>query len=398
MNTTTKQNWITLSTIQIGGAICLPMILIGFELSKTNSLMGCLFSIAIANSILFALGMIASKMSVSFKKTTGQLAVSYFGLFGRFLFAGVLFISMCGWFSIQTEIMVQDVSQLINCFDPLYGIIILSLFIGVINVFGISSIARFSNATVPLMIATLVIVVASNFSLKNDLFTEKTNYVQTTALSLLLSSCIACIFDFPTYFRHAKDKKEAYKATGIIFFVGIPLIEILGVLIGKTTLEQSLIEALSAVKMPFWNIWIFLFILLCGLSTNTANLYSAVKGLQCIFTGLSEQKATLVAVIFCIGLSFLKITSHLTLFLEVIGTFIASQSACMLILFLMEEKVPKKTHVMFSFFAGTMLGLIGIFYPEKSLIVPLIDAIIISGITLVLLRNIHTYKKVVIRE
>ena len=313
MTTTSLQNWITLSAIQIGGAICLPMILIGFELSKTNSLMGCLFSIAIANSALFVLGLLSSKMSVSFRKTTGELAISYFGPFGRFLFAGVLFISMCGWFSIQTEIMTEDIHHFIQNLNPFYGLIGLSLLIYGINIIGISAIARFSSATVPLMLVTLVTVIACNFSCTIDLFEGEKSLIPTTAISLLLSSCIACIFDFPTFFRHAKDEKEAYKATSMIFFVGIPLVELLGVLIGKTSDSKSLIEALLIFQHPLWNTWICAFILLCGLSTNTANLYSAAMSLQCIFKGLSEKKATLMSVAFCIGLSFFKITNHLVI-------------------------------------------------------------------------------------
>src|ERR1700722_3806733 len=107
-STIEKQNWRQLASVQVGGAICLPLLLVGYELAKQGHPLNMLFSILWGNLLLFALALIAGCMSTKRNLTTVEHASFYFGPKGITFFALTLASSMLGWFAIQTQCMGGD--------------------------------------------------------------------------------------------------------------------------------------------------------------------------------------------------------------------------------------------------------------------------------------------------
>lgn len=109
-----SQNWKQLASVQVGGAICLPLLLVGYELAKGGNLKNQLFSVFIGNALLFTFALVAGFMSANRKLTTVEHASIYFGEKAKKFFALTMSFSMLGWFAIQTQCMGGDVYHLMQ--------------------------------------------------------------------------------------------------------------------------------------------------------------------------------------------------------------------------------------------------------------------------------------------
>ena len=97
-----KQNWMELSSIQLGGALCLPVILIGHKIVEHASLFAAIVSIIIGNALLFGGAYLSSRMSHESGKTTPENAETYFGSIGKRFFALIIVGSLACWFTAIT--------------------------------------------------------------------------------------------------------------------------------------------------------------------------------------------------------------------------------------------------------------------------------------------------------
>ncbi len=70
-----KLTWKDLVCIEVGGAICLPVILVGQKLFEHYGLYSAFLGIGIANSILFLIGWNFADMSFKTKLTTTDNAI-----------------------------------------------------------------------------------------------------------------------------------------------------------------------------------------------------------------------------------------------------------------------------------------------------------------------------------
>lgn len=99
------QNWRQLSIIQIGGAICLPVMMVGQILAQMYGLTSALLVILIGNLLLFAMASVTSFAGAKEKKSTAEFAIDLFGHRGKGFFSGAMVISVVGWFAIQLQLM-----------------------------------------------------------------------------------------------------------------------------------------------------------------------------------------------------------------------------------------------------------------------------------------------------
>jgi len=390
-----KQNWYELSSIQIGGAICLPVILIGYELVRTTGLTSSLVAIIIGNLLLFSCALITSKMSFANKKTTAENAEEYFGKMGKVFFALIITFSLSCWFAIQTEVMSHDLIELLATFTG-YKIessalvsVILSLLMVVSLLFGLQGVTVLATLTLPLMLLTLAISLYCAYTGSSASQPELGSY-SFQGLSLILAGNIAAVCDLPTFFRHAATKREAYKASIMTFLIGIPLVELVGVFLGYWTESNSLIKALLCSDHPLFRLWVGLFILLAGWTTNNTNLYSASMGMRAICPKLSEKKITLIIGAFATLLSLLPLLESLSLVLDFMGIFVASMCGVIITAFCMKKFGLHELSQKLAWVMGIVAGLLNMFLGSCFTNIAIVDALIASSFTLILMRVITT--------
>lgn len=379
------QNWLQLSAVQIGGAVCMPMILIGYSLAKMCPQMA-FQAIAVGNILLFILALATSKMSVKTKATTTENASLYFGNIGKHFFAFIIMFSMCAWFAIQSQVMVQDIAQMVQI-PPVLTTAILSVLIVIASISGIRSVAKFANVAVPLMIATLLIAVITAFQSDYIAPSQQTGDFGT-ALSLVIAAAILAVIDLPTFFRHAASKKDAVKASVATFLVGIPLVELAGVLLGMHTESTSLPDALMCLSHPIWKAWICLFVLLAGWTTNNANLYSAAMCLESLVPKVKGKHAIIFAGILCTILSCFDLLENLSMVLELMGVLIASMGAVILSDSLLKKNSFSSVYVNgMAWGFGLMAGLLTLFFEIGFTKIAILDAALVSAVFLIITKR-----------
>lgn len=330
-----QQNWWQLSSIQIGGAICLPVIMIGHFLCQTYGFTSSVIAILIGNGILLILGLISAKMSYEKKKTTMDNARDYFGEMGSSFFSLTMVFSLLGWFGIQLNMMSISMIDLLSL-DSNYLIslnTILGLLITFVALRGISAINLLANLSLPLLVLTLVY---SLFTLKSK--SEISHYpISIVGASSVIAMAIAVVIDLPTFFRHAKSCKHGFISIVIIFGLALPSLEIIGVYLSSGIAGGTILDVLKRQEGPFWNLWIGLFLILAGWTTNNLNLYSAVICLEPLLKNNSEKKRTLMIGVFGTLLSCFNLLDNIEIVLDIMGILITSMGTVIITRYLLSQ-------------------------------------------------------------
>lgn len=333
------QNWWQLSTIQIGGVICLPVIIVGQTLSQNYGFMSAIVSIIIGNAILLLLGLVTVKMSHGNRKTTMENAKEYFGSRGSSFFALAMVVSLVGWFGIQLNMISLGVLDLLSVIESketsLFMLNIgLGLLITYVALQGIRSVSFLANLSLPFLMLTLGYAL---FTVEPKAVSHAPLSFSLGSASLVIALAIAMVTDLPTYYRHAKTSRDGLISISLIFVFVLPILEIIGAYLAQGNSSGSILDVLRRDGGYLWNSWVAIFLILAGWTTNNINLYSGAICLQSIFKSMSEKKATFFVGVVGTFLSCFNLLEHLEFALDVMGIFIASMGAVVLTRYLILE-------------------------------------------------------------
>ncbi len=325
-NTITLQNWWQLSSIQIGGAICLPVLILGQTLSQTYGFVPAVICILIGNAILLLLGLAAAKMSYENRGTTVENALEYFGEKGVAIFAATMAISLLGWFGIQLNMMSLGVMDLLSmdAAQPM-KIILLNISLGLIAtataLYGIRALNLLANISLPLLFAMIGYAL---YTAENKDIPIPQHSFSLAGVSVVIAMSIAVVIDLPTYFRHACSAKDGMVSILIIFGIATPLLQIVGVLLAYGTAGGTILDVLKRENATLWNLWVSLFLVLAGWTTNNLNLYSGVVCLAVILKKHSKTSLTLLFGLLGSLLACFNLLNHLEFVLDIMGVLVAS--------------------------------------------------------------------------
>ncbi len=322
-----SQNWKGLMTIQAGSAVCLPLVLVGYE--SAQQFQGApILALFIGNTILFVLALGFSLLSLNKRMATAQHAESVLGQRGKQLFGLALTFSMCGWFAIQTQavsLALWELSPLLQAIfksELLLRAILAILMLG-IAFFGVQGLARLADYCIPLMAVTLFLLLwlksESPLAETNGSLEDFSLELPSYAISLAIGAMLAAVVDLPTFFRFAASKKDAFIASAITFLIVAPLVETIGVLLYIWDNSESFSQAVSVSSHPLWMGWWMLFLFIAAWTTNGVNLYSAGSNLQVVFSGMNEKRALTLAGLAALLLSLSNLVDNLELTLNLLG-------------------------------------------------------------------------------
>jgi purine-cytosine permease-like protein len=262
---------------------------------------------------------------------------------------------------------------------------------------GIKGIGFLADLSLPFLFLTLgyaafTVEDTKNLTLSNISFSY-------AGASLVIALAIAFVIDMPTFYRFAKTSKDGLISISLIFILVLPVLEIIGVYLASGSNGGNILEVLKRENETFWNLWVAFFIILAGWTTNNVNLYSAAICLQSLKKNFSEKKATL-----CMGgagtlLSCFDLLTHLEFVLDIIGIFIASMGAVILMRYLMMEyfglSLSLKDHprCLMAWVLGIAVGFIGIFgYSLTS--IAMLDAVLGASVgTILTMKRKEYYEK-----
>lgn len=158
-----RKSWINVALIQAGIMICVPSLLLGGMLVQSMSLGAAIIAGVIGYIIVIVLfclmGIIGSDLGVP----TCMTSVGGFGKTGARIFVSLItFISMIGWFAVQTGVCGNAFT---NLFDQSFGIhippivsmVIWGVIMMVTAVYGIDALGWLNKIAIPALFIVTVI-------------------------------------------------------------------------------------------------------------------------------------------------------------------------------------------------------------------------------------------------
>ncbi|CCB87584.1 MULTISPECIES: purine-cytosine permease family protein [Parachlamydia] len=333
-----QQNWWKLSSIQIGGVVCLPMIMIGQTLNQQYGFASAICGILLGNAILLLMALVITHMACENRKTTMENAIEYFGKKGVSFFALTMSLSTLVWFSVQLKVMSLSLLDILHIhsegpFIECIANTLLGLLITFVVFYGIRAMEIISNISMPLLLLTLGY---AWYTADSD--TTQTNHLPLTfaAISAIMGMAIVYVIDLPTFMRHARSSKDGMTSIFIMFILAMPILESIGVYLaaGKT---GNIIEVLKRYNGPLWNLWVSLFLILAGWTTNNMNLYSGATSARSIFPNLNHSFNITILIFGVLGtlLANFDLLQHLSLILEGMGIVVTSMGTVIITRYLM---------------------------------------------------------------
>ncbi len=366
------QNWGELSAIQIGGVICMPVLMIGQTMIQHYGFASSIAAVLIGNAILFFLGLIAAKMSVSKRRTTMENAIEYFGEEGVKFFSLAFVLSLVGWFAIQLNMMTLGVMDLFSLdgtsiFTRTALNVGLGILITLVALYGVRGISILANLSLPLLIATIGYAAYSIDRVDQPGAVLEEIPFTYGGISLVIAMAIAFVIDLPTYYRHAKTVKHAYISIAIVFGLCLPLLEIIGIYLAAANPDGSFLDVFKRNNSMAWNYWTATFLILAGWTTNNVNLYSGVVCMDTLMKNSSVWFKTLAFGAVSTALSCVDLLTHIELVLEVIGISIGSMGGLIFTRYLLAQihglEVTKEDHPLhlLAWAVGILVGLLSWF-------------------------------------
>jgi cytosine permease len=368
--------WKQLASIEVGGAICLPIVMVGHKMCSLYGWYSALVGILIANLLLFAMACMTVFMSVENRNSTPENAKRYFGEKGTKLFALLLLMAKISWFAIQLNMMVLSIQEIFHISIEIPLTVLLGCIILAVALRGLTALSRLSCFSLPILIVTMGAALILADQRKEALQVE---FFSWGSISIAIGAAITAVIDMPTYFRHARSTREGLLAVGILFLIAVPLIEGVGVYLAHHNPGGTVIDTLMKPNYLMWNIWVMLFMVLAGWTTNNTNLYSAAVSLESIWKNSHEKlRITAVAMIGTM-LALAHVFDHLTFFLQMLGICMGSMGAVILTNYISKRECDLR----FSFMAwglGVLIGLLNIFHIATLTPIAVLDSFLIASI------------------
>jgi len=374
--------WVQLTSLKVGGAICLPVIMAGHALCQNFGLESALVAVMIGNAILLLIALTMARMSFKSGMTTTDNAREFFGPVGTRCFAAALIITKTCWIAIQLGLMALSLKVLLPTLIPesIVHIVLGALVIGV-AIQGIGALSRLTTLSLPLLVLTMAYALYSTSGLEPVAQSIPFTF---EGISLTMATTITAVIDMPTYFRHAKSKWDGMIAAAVFIGVGVPLIEGVGIYLCHQHPGMTVIDTLRHVDSPLWNIWVSVFLMLAGWSTNNSNLYSAVAGLGTLMPNLSDKVRTLLIGAVGIILSLCGILQSFMFVLQLLGVMVASMGCVIFTRYLLNRvytMTPTPRINLMMWMLGAVVGLSTAGKWVTITGIPLIDACSVAILT-----------------
>lgn len=395
-----KQSWWQLLSIQTGGTICLPVIMVGGLVYQKCGWLAALLSVGLGNLFLLIIGYLLASMSTYRPQSTVEHAVSYFGNRGKLLFASLMMLSMLGWFGIQLNVMSLSCEQLLNILGISIPYLFLNIGIGVIisgvMCFGMKAMTGLSYFSAPLLGLTLLY---ATFSSKGIIpLADSLTISWIGGGALIIGANIAAVIDLPTFFRHAKSSKDAKICILLLYGLVVPFIEIAGVYLSAITGRSSILDVLQTGHGPLWLTWISCFVFLSGWATNNTNLYSSVTSSHSLTGKCNSVVRTLLLGTIGTTIACLNPLGNIENVLDFLGITIGGMGSVILANYLLEKNSLKyKTFPGLSLLSWSLGIAIGIFSSIFHWVItgiPAFDAFTASFLIQITFNFIYQRKKI----
>jgi len=386
-----KLSWWQLTSIQIGGAICMPVLMVGQQIAVHYGLLAAAIAIALGNLFLLSVGIPYIQLAYEKKYSTIQNAINCFGKAGTFIVGVSMLVALIGWFAIQLQLVSLSSVHLLNiCFgQDICTSIFVTIFWGAIMtlmaLFGLRSINMLADLSMPLLVLTI-----GYATLKAAYMPFKAVPVEMGLLkgiTLVIASTLLVVVDIPTYYRHARSTKDSFFSLFLLYAFATPLIQLVGAYIALHSNGSSIVDMFAQQGGFWWQLWIGSFLILAGWTTNNTNIYSAAITLESFFPSLNYYLRIIpIGIVGTIAACFPMI-AHYERTLSGMAISVASMGAVVMVSFLFErftnnfKEYNYKMPALLSWVIGSTLGVLSFLGYVQLTGSTLLDTFIVSSLT-----------------
>ncbi len=398
-----KQSWWQLLSIQAGGTICLPVIMVGQLICQKFGWVAALLGMGLGNVFLLGVGYFLASLSAQRPQSTVEHAASYFGNRGRLLFAGLMMLSMLGWFGIQLNVMSLSLQQLFSMLGiastPLYLSIGIGVVLSSVMCLGMKAIRWLSNISAPLLGLTLLY--AACFATGSMPLAEPVTLSWLGGVSLIIGANIAAVIDLPTFFRHARSGRDARICILLLYGLIVPFIEAVGIYLSAMTGGGSILGVLQGGHGLLWMVWVSCFVLMSGWATNNTNLYSALTSSYSLPGKWTPMLRTLLLGSMGTAVAYFNPLGNMEVVLDLLGITIGGMGAVILSNYLLENissRFRQSSGIsILSWSVGVGVGVLPTLFHFGLTGVPAFDAFIASFVVQIIFKRKENYEEIDIR-
>lgn len=374
----TNKSRLSLPTfLMLGGALTLPMLDVGFQLTKNYGLLTALGSILLGNIILTCLAFPIARIAIATGLNTVDLATRVFGnKNGRYFFSIIMATLMTGWFAIQLDVISINLNLIVSQYANLYvSPIFFNIIFGVLNIFLV--LYGITNLNFLLKTLLIPITLVLLLSIKMPSAIHGNFPFHFPGLSIIIAAIFGLVIDLPTYLCMVPSWKRAKRILLVTFLIGIPCVEIIGALYASTNQALTLHDYLFT-----GNTWGTLGIMMCLIigcfMANIGNNYSASVCLNAFIPKSSFKTCVIITgmlgiLVACVG----DTSQSMYTLIETMGIVMASISVGTISWWLAG---PPSQYTLIAWFLGMGIGFGSLASLWVITTYAMLDAAIVSGI------------------
>ncbi|MDD4376697.1 MAG: cytosine permease [Eubacteriales bacterium] len=323
-----RKGWVDVALIQAGIMICVPTLLLGGILAENMSLTNAILSGIVGYIIVIILFSLMGIMGSDLGVPTCITAIGGFGRKGaRYLISTLIFISMIGWFAVQTSVCGDAFSNLIDRFfhvniSPILSMIIWGTIMLVTAVYGINALDKLNKIAVPALFLVTIIgcILALNKYGTDKLFVDNNaptmSFIDGIVLtvSFMAAGCLAAA----DITRYQRTRKDTILSSSIGVMPAGVLMVVLGAVMTRVAQQYDITLVFCEVGIPILGM---LVLISATWTTNTTNAYSGGINAVLMFN-LAENKraiATMVSGVIGTVFAMIGLADHFESFLYILG-------------------------------------------------------------------------------
>jgi len=285
-----RRGWLFLAAIQIGVSICVPLFALGGQLgrhARFTDLVPAVFAGALLSAFL---GTLTALVGLRARVPTAMLMRVAFGESGGKAVAGLLILTLFGWFGVQTEMLVDSIRVLLSSNAGLsVPRLPLTIACGVLMsstaIIGFRALGKVAYVAVPLLLA--VIAVPTWIALRTHIVAPllgapaaEAPYTFGLIVAIISGGHMVAVTIAPDLARFLRAPRDAVIGMGVSLGCALPILLLLAALLAVIYGSADLVAILVAAGV---GVPALLVIVLATWTSNDKNLYESALSLTTLF-------------------------------------------------------------------------------------------------------------------
>ena len=325
-----QRSWFFLAAIQVGVTICVPLFALGGQLGQHSRFISLVPAVLTGALIACLFATLTGIVGVRARVPTAVLMRRSFGEVGGKAVAGLLILTLFGWFGVQTEMLVDSIRTLLaSSLGLTMPRLPVTLACGAIMsstaIIGFRALGKIAYVAVPLLLA--VIAVPTYIAVTTHDVAPLLNapaaggpYTYGLIVSIISGSHMVAVTIAPDLTRFLRSPRDVVIGMVVSLGCALPVLlllsSLLAVIYGNANLVAILVAA--GVGAPA-----LLVIVLATWTSNDKNLYESALSLSTLFPRGERWQLTALAGVVGTALAAVGIFEHFIELLILMGIGIA---------------------------------------------------------------------------